>query len=182
VKNQNKILILLAVISLALTACGSDTADVPSLSATPTPAAKSDIDEEAAMMAFTECLRDHGLDVDDPQVDADGNVMKPEFNEDVKREDLGEIWEECGVHIEGISFGGKREDMSVTVDLYVEVAECLREEGYDYDDPTEGTMKQWFQDFRATFDWNDSDAVEAYESCSGEEIGEGKRKDEGGGK
>lgn len=173
-KNKNKILILFAVISLAFAACGSDSADVPSLSATPTPADEGEIDAEAAMMAFTECIREQGIDVDDPQVDANGNVMKPEFNEDIKRKDLGEVWEGCSEHLEGISLGGKRESMSETVDQYVEIAECLREEGYEYDDPTEETMKQWFQDFRATFDWNDPDAVKSYETCSGEPLGEGK--------
>ena len=68
-KNWQVIIIFgaMAMISLGLTACGSDTNDVPSLSVTPTPdAADQALDDEVLMMEFAECLRDEGMQVTDP--------------------------------------------------------------------------------------------------------------------
>ena len=87
--NKLVVLILIVTIGLVLAACGSASDDVPSLrdvqDAQPVDAEATDRapDNEAAMMAFTECLREQGIEVYDPVVDADGNVEKPEFVEGV---------------------------------------------------------------------------------------------------
>jgi hypothetical protein len=52
------------------------------------------------------------------------------------------------------------------VDQMVELATCLRKKGYDVDDPTAETLKQWGKDFRVEFPWDDPAAKEAYEECS----------------
>jgi hypothetical protein len=73
---------------LLLAACSSDSDDVATLKTTDDAqveatdeATDSILDEEATMMAFSECLRDHGIEALDPVVDADGNVAKPDFPE-----------------------------------------------------------------------------------------------------
>ena len=68
-------------LALILAACGGAAADtgdgVASLEDTTvtTTAADETADPEAAAIAFTECMRENGVEMEDPTVDADGNVM-----------------------------------------------------------------------------------------------------------
>lgn len=179
--NKLATLILVAAIALVLAACGSDSADVPSLRTTgdtqvvePTADAADGLrDDEAAMMAFTECLRDQGIEVYDPVVDSEGNVEKPEFAEgvDPKREEFGAAWKACAEHLEGFTFGKKRADVSDQVDQldqFLVLATCLRDKGYDVDDPTSETLDQWMGDFKEVFDWKDPAVMADYEECAGD--------------
>jgi len=162
-------LVLLAAVGLVMAACGSGAADVPSLEATPTSVVEEEtLDDEAKVMAFTECMRDQGIQYIDPVVDSDGNVQRPEFIEGftATRAELAAPYEECSQHLEGVSLGRQREDQSEWVDELVALATCLREKGYDVDDPTAETIGQWGADFRVEFDWDDPEAMEAYEECS----------------
>jgi hypothetical protein len=168
-KNKTAKLILVLAIGLLLVACGAASEDVPSLEATPTTIAEGKIlDDEAAVMTFVQCMRDEGIEFKDPVVDSDGNVQEPEFVEGftVTREELAAPYAACSHHIEGLTFGRERGDMSARVDQMVELATCLREKGYDVDDPTAETIEQWGMDFRVEFDWDDPEAMEAYEECS----------------
>jgi hypothetical protein len=168
-KNKTTKLILLVAIGLLLAACGSATDDVPSLGATPTTIVEGKIlDDEAAVMAFVQCMRDEGIEFKDPVVDSDGNVQAPELVEGftVTRAELAEPYAACFHHIEGFTFGRERADLSERVDQFVALATCLREVGYDVDDPTAETIEQWGADFRVEFDWDDPEAMQAYEECS----------------
>jgi hypothetical protein len=163
------LLAVLAAISIGLTACGSKSEDVPSLQATPTAVVEENVlDDEAKVMAFVQCMRDEGIEFQDPVVDSEGNVQPPELVEGfaVTREELAEPYAACAHHIEGISFGRERRDLSARLDEFVELATCLREKGYDMDDPTAETLEIWLTDFRVEFDWDDPEAMEAYEECS----------------
>jgi hypothetical protein len=167
--------ILVAVISLMLVACRSNSSDVPSLSTDDTQRVKSTAvveeeprDDEAKVMAFVQCMRDEGIEFKDPVVDSDGNVQRPELVEGVavSREELGAAYEVCGKHLEGLTLGRERQDVSERVDELVALATCLRDKGYDVDDPTAETLDQWGADFRVEFDWDDPKAKAAYEACS----------------
>ena len=72
----------------------------------------------------------------------------------------------CGKYFEGMTRGSESQDTSEQVDQYVALATCLREKGYDVDDPTAETLDQWGKDFRVAFDWDDPEAQAAYEECS----------------
>ena len=164
------LLAVLVAISIGLTTCGSKAEDVPSLAATPTAAVEDVVlDDEAKVMAFVQCMRDQGIEYKDPVVDSEGNVQRPEFVEGftVTREELAEPYAACSHHLEGLTFGRERRDVSAQVDKFVKLATCLREKGYDMDDPTAGTLQVWLTDFRVEFDWDDPEAVEVYEECSG---------------
>jgi hypothetical protein len=171
-------LILVAVIGiLVIAACGSDSDDVPSLrtiedvqAAEPTAsAADTVLENEAKMMAFTQCLRDQGMDVLDPVVDADGNVEKPQVAEDVEwdKKRFGAAYEACAEHLEGFTFGKERVDMSEQVDQWVAVAACLRDKGYDMDEPTAETLDQWLGDFKTNFDFKNPAEIADFEECAG---------------
>ena len=122
---------------LVLAACGSDSNDVPSLrtaedrqSVEPTAEAEDTLlENEAKMMAFTQCMRDQGIDMLDPAVDSEGNVQKPEFagGVEAKSQEFGMAWEACSEHLEGFVFEQKRVDVSEQVDRWVALAACLRD-------------------------------------------------------
>ena len=175
------LLALMVVISLSLAACGSDSNDVPSLGATPTPGAADEVlDVEAKMMEFAECLRNEGMEIIDPVIDSDGNIQKPETVDgaNISKEEWEAAFEVCGEIIENITFEKEEVDRSEQVDLYVEVAGCLREEGFDVEDPTAETLDIWMGDFKNTIDWDDPDALAAFDTCfggsSGGDGGKGK--------
>jgi hypothetical protein len=154
---------------LVLVACGSASDDVPSLGETPTAVVEEEtLGDEAKVMAFVQCMRDEGIEFQDPLVDSDGNVQAPELVEGftVTREELAEPYAACSHHLEGLSFGRERGDVSERVDQLVALATCLRDKGYDVDDPTAETLDQWGADFRVEFDWDDPEAKEAYDECS----------------
>ena len=176
--------------ALFLAACRSNSNDVATLQGaerTQVDAPKEDasnpvLDNEAKMMAFTECLREQGVEVMDPVVDADGNVDKPEFPEGVDwdKEKMGQAWETCAHHLEGFTGWGKERvdarEQAEQLDQYIALATCLREKNYDIDDPTAGTLDVWMGDFKKAIDWDDPAAMADYQECTGETVGEGSGK------
>jgi len=178
-KHKHIALTVAAVIGiLVLAACGADSDDVPSLRTTedrqvaePTAdAADNVLENEARMMAFTQCMRDQGIELFDPVVDSEGNVQKPEFAEgaEMNKNDWA-AWEACSEYLEGFTFEKERVDVSEQVDQFVALATCLRDKGYDVDDPTAETLAQWQGDFKERIDWKDAAEVADYEECSGDE-------------
>jgi hypothetical protein len=164
---------LVAAIALTLVACRSNSNDVPSLDterpATPTAVVEEEpLDDEAKMMAFTECMREQGIELVDAGVDSEGNVQRPTLAEDVQvsREKFAEARQVCDVHLKGLTLGRERPDRSEKVDQGVALATCLRDKGYDVDDPTAETLDQWGMDFRVEYDWDDPKAMAAYKECS----------------
>lgn len=167
--NRLAALVLVAAIGSILVACGSTAEDVPSLEATPTAAVGEEpLDDEEKMMAFTQCMREEGIELVDAGVDAEGNVQRPTLAEgaQVSREDYEEAMETGGKYLEGLTMGRERQDVSEQVDKLVALATCLREKGYDVEDPTAETLEQWGKDFRVEFDWDDPEAQAAYEECA----------------
>jgi hypothetical protein len=178
-------LILLAVTAiLVISACGSDSDDVPTLredtrAGEPTAEAVDSVrDAEAAMMALTECLREQGIEAYDPVVDAEGNVQKPELAEgvDPKSAELSAAWEMCAHHLEGITFEQERVDLSEYLDQALATTTCLRDKGYDVDDPTLETLGQWKLGFKDVINWDDPRQVADYVECSGDEAAGTKGK------
>jgi len=154
-------LLLLLPFALGATACGSDGeatieaapvivvdgAQPPDLDSSDTDAsnaASSDTgadqtDEERAL-AFTQCMRDEGVDLADPVVNADGSVelFRPGGNNNVDPNDptAAEAVEVCGELIAGASFlPGAGLDQSEIEDTLLDFAQCLRDLGFDVDDP-----------------------------------------------
>jgi hypothetical protein len=113
-------------------------------------------DVEARMLDFAQCMRDNGVDMEDPEVDADGNVTFGGFGGGPSgppgtADDGGggaagppdgvrEAFEACGDLIEGIQLGGGRGGFDPTAlqDQLVEFAQCMRDHGVQMDDPQLG--------------------------------------------
>jgi hypothetical protein len=94
-------------------------------------------DAEAAFLEFTQCLRDQGLDIEDPDVDAAGNLsfggrVGPEG---IDREAFRAAREACAEILEGVSLEFREFDRTEIEDSLIDFASCMRSNGYDMPDP-----------------------------------------------
>ena len=141
---RTKILPLLLAIGLLAAACsGSDSdAGVASLEGESASEQSQDAvvdpaSQEEAVMAFTVCLRDEGLDVEDPVVDDEGNLRPPRLRDiaDLDRDVAETAFESCNEYLEDVTFGLESEDRTEREDELLAFAACVRENGYDMPDP-----------------------------------------------
>ena len=98
-------------------------------------------DNEEAFLAYAQCLRDEGLDVDDPTFDADGDISGGFFGPDSGLEPGSEEFQNaqdaCGSLIEGVTLGGpggEGFDTEAIQEASLGFTECLRDEGLVVDD------------------------------------------------
>ncbi len=110
---------------------------------TTTAATGTTVDREQAMLDFAQCMRDHGVDMEDPTVDENGDfrMVRPsgggesgEF-EPGDREAMQAAREACSSYLEDIAQGFERPDMTEMQDLMLQYAACMRENGVDMPDP-----------------------------------------------
>ncbi|MDJ0959922.1 MAG: hypothetical protein QNJ88_04625 [Acidimicrobiia bacterium] len=144
---KRRYLVLIVIVAVFAAACGggeSDGTGVASLDGTDTTAletpagASTDVDEEQALIEFTQCMRDNGVDIGDPTVDAEGNASL-----DFRGIDVGSLDEEainvartaCEGYLEGVTLGFDLGDPTELQDMALEFAQCMRDNGYDIDDP-----------------------------------------------
>lgn len=135
--------LLLAALALVATACGGSSDDgVASLDAE-TGAAAAETDErsfEESLLSFTQCLREEGLDVPDPEFDQDGNLRfqpggGPGGDQDIEIDDLLAARDACSEFLIGISLSRFGIDQTALEDNLLAYADCMRGEGYDLPDP-----------------------------------------------
>ena len=97
------------------------------------------MDEQVATH-FAVCIRDQGLNIKDPELNADGSVNMREIKEDLGRygdQDAKKALEDCLPMLEGATFSkesGKEDEIELEDNL-LEFAQCLRENGVDVPDP-----------------------------------------------
>jgi hypothetical protein len=141
---RNVVVPILLAFGLLAAACGGADADsgVASLegdsqSEQTQDAGADSASAEEAVIAFTACLREEGLDVEDPTVDDQGNLRPPRLRdiETVDREVAGAAFESCNVYLEDVTFGLDDEDRTEREDELLAFASCVRENGYDMPDP-----------------------------------------------
>ena len=143
-----KIVRLIAIISLITVACSSGPSGVASFkdaNAVGDPKETKVTDAETAWLAFTQCLRDNGLNVKDPVVDSDGSVSKPEPVEgaNIDKKEWEQGYDVCGKHIERVTTETKEGtgkkmgsiEWAEYVDRLLKIAACLRDQGIKVDDP-----------------------------------------------
>ncbi len=180
-----------ATLALLAAACGSDASD--EVSAAPevvsvgaggdstTDDGDTGQDEEAGAtdeevaLEFAACMRDEGVDMEDPTVNADGSVnlfggAGPGTGGARGQEDFQEAFETCGEVLEGATFFGNRADNAEFEDNLLEFAQCLRDNGVDVDDPnfnSEGGAQGGGFLFGDDFDPRDPANAEVMETCQG---------------
>lgn len=132
------------VAGLSLVACGgSDSAEVANLgdSATTTSEEGSEDqaseDPEEAILAYTECMREEGIDLPDP--DFSGEPGQGGFlggsGIDPNDPDFQAAQEKCQSNLEGIQGRFDPEDQQALQDAALEFAQCMRDHGFDVPDP-----------------------------------------------
>jgi hypothetical protein len=154
-----RLLAVIAVLGLVVAACGgggdadSGVATLESQDETETLASQEDpttggdavedVEQtrEEALLAFTACLRENGIDIEDPTVDADGNVQlnRPGGQPGADRganEEFRAAREACSELLADAALGfGDRVDRTELEDNLVQFATCMRDNGYDMPDP-----------------------------------------------
>ena len=155
------IAVVCLTMALAISAC-SPADDVPrvaslesdsqigSENSTDTGNANPEAEVEAAFIAFSQCLRDEGLDVVDPTFDGRVNPQLPTFSAgvspDATPEQLADFkaemarWEDaheaCRHHFDGIVFLAPDSEFDTEMEAAtLEYAACMRENGVDMPDP-----------------------------------------------
>ncbi len=174
-----RISITLLVFAFVFAACGSDDATdgVASLDSTTTVASSTtepaeEVDQEQAAIALVECLRAGGLEVDDPTVDADGNVQFPQqdLENPIDQDELEAALEACQEELQAVVIGFTQDfDFTALQDTLLEYSACMRDNGFDLPDPDFSNLG-FGGDQPPTgpfgdVDFNDPDFIEANEAC-----------------
>ncbi|HKY46928.1 MAG TPA: hypothetical protein VJQ79_02985 [Acidimicrobiia bacterium] len=138
---------------LLVSACGGMAADDGRLATlesgdsdetTTTTAAATEADAEEAALEFSQCMRDNGVpDFPDPSFSEGGGgitVVGPDGQGpgfDPQSDEVQAAFEVCGDLLEGAAFGpgGGNFDPTELQDNLLAMAECLRGQGLDVDDP-----------------------------------------------
>jgi len=135
---------LTLVLALVTAACGSGSGEgVASLddtaTTTTTTPEQAAATMEEAMLAFTECLREHGLDVEDPDFNGQGGfgIMIPRGEGDIggPDEETRAAMEACQPLMEGVRSQFQDFDPTEIEDQLYAFAECMRGQGIDWPDP-----------------------------------------------
>lgn len=136
---------LLATLAVAATvaACSANaagTAGVATLeSANPAADASAEpsasLDPEAAALAFAKCMREHGIDVPDPEVSGEGGIGVAVGGDKVNEQEMQAALQACDQFLADAA-GERRELDPEMLDRMVEFASCMREHGIDMPDPT----------------------------------------------
>lgn len=93
---------------------------------------KDDVDQ---MRKYAKCMRDHGVDMPDPEVNSDGGVTMQ--GPAVAEADEGKMRKANEACRELLPNGGAPPKMTAEdIDAMRETAQCLRDRGYDVTDPT----------------------------------------------
>ena len=150
---KRRITALVLLLALAAAACSSDSSgddglatlsqsdsDSDAALASDDGSTDAELTSEEAILAFTECLRDEGLDVPDPEFDDGGNLRLRSLFEagaevDISREEMREGFDACSEYLEGIAQQFDRSDRAEMEDRLYVYASCMRDNGYDMADP-----------------------------------------------
>ena len=137
--------VALAVLAIATLAACSGAAANPSgvaslASESPDPAAsaapEASVDPEDAALAFAQCMREHGVDMPDPQVGSNGemtfSIGVGPGNADVEKMQAAQ---EACQDLMPRSMGEPRELTAEQKDAMLGFAQCMRDQGIDMPDP-----------------------------------------------
>jgi hypothetical protein len=143
---------LLATMLFTVAACSGDSevdgvatldSTLPSSETTVT-SSDSVTDNEQAALAFAQCMRENGVDMGDPTVDADGNLQlppiefsaSPDVDPEAAMAEMDATFADCEQHLEGVVLGGANPTSDVEFeDALLEYAGCMRDQGIDMPDP-----------------------------------------------
>ena len=166
--------LLVAGLVLVSGACATDTgttSDVASLEESVDQdrnrsALEEIVEQERQLFEFSACMRDEGIDIGDPTVDADGNVALGTPTEMITDHGgLMKAYAACRDLIGNRPLGHSGEDRSAVHDRLVDYAKCVREAGYhEMPDPD---FSDSGDDLFPGLDTDDPEYQAAEEECKG---------------
>jgi hypothetical protein len=133
---------VLAVVALLVAGCGSNsdssgvaTAGGSGGQASTTTAPKANQEQQA--LRFTKCMREQGVNMADPTVDASGNVrLRPPMGSDEPSQaKLQKARDACQQYLQGLQQDVMGQDQTKFRDSLLKYARCMRKNGYDLPDP-----------------------------------------------
>jgi hypothetical protein len=161
---------MIALVAAALAACGSNAspgvasalgADAPKVTPTPTASA----DREEALRQFAACMRQHGVDVPDPQPGGGGFRLGGD-GQNINRDDpkLRTALEACRSMLPN---GGQPPKLNAQqIEQYRQFAQCMRDNGVNVPDPNpDGTLQFGQGRGAGQFDRNDPTFQKALTAC-----------------
>ena len=161
-------------LTLATVACSTGTEAIPDVASLDesvpeieeTSVLEGIVDQELELFEFSECMRDEGIDVGDPTVDADGNVsLGTPMSMITDHGALMAAYEACNDFIGGRALGHGGEDRTAVHDRLVDFAKCVRENGfYQLPDPDFSGADG---DIFPGLDMNDPTYLAAEQACKG---------------
>jgi hypothetical protein len=139
---------LLIALMLGAAACSSASAGpsrVATLGSTAPPASSgtSDTtvpkDARQAGLDFAKCMRDHGIDMKDPTVGANGGGMQIDLNSNRPQAQMDKAQQACQHLLDAAAGSMKRVDPKQAAQVRKQMlayAQCMRDQGLDFPDPT----------------------------------------------
>jgi len=139
----------------------------PDASATPEP----ELDAEESLLAYASCMRDYGIETDDPQFDINGDLIsKPDFKAAMKKGQGGEAFtsaqEACGHLLMAVKPVLDLALQAEQTDKALAFAACMREQGLDWPDPAPDGTK--FAGSAGEIDKQSPEFAAAFETCADE--------------
>jgi hypothetical protein len=139
----------IAVLALVASACGSDSGDPgvaqasdggadSTATATTGTGTTATGDAEQAQLDFAQCMRDEGLDFEDPRPDANGDLQFQPPTEGFDQAAFQDALEVCQDLLAGAGDVLPDTDSTEFQDAQLDFARCMRDEGIDFPDPQPG--------------------------------------------
>jgi hypothetical protein len=157
----NRFLLLtlpLATASLALAACGDDSSSS---------AGDSQAEFREAALDYAKCMRENGVDVPDPQFEGDGGMLMRGPRSGADGPAVRQAEEECRKHLEKIEPPELSDEQQQEMrERALRYAQCMRERGIDFPDPTFGEDGRIEQRLEGGLDANDPAFQEAQRECA----------------
>jgi hypothetical protein len=174
---------LVACSVLVLAACGAaggdDDAEVASLGSTSTETETTTTttsdDPQEVLLSYTECMRDEGIDMPDPEFSGDGRGGRIQLGPggiDPDDPDFQAAQKKCAPVLESLRQNFDEEDRQAMQDAALEFAKCMREHGIDMPDPdfsggAPGRRADGGAFRNSGIDPDDPDFQKASEACEG---------------
>jgi len=157
IKRSSRLLVVLVFLAAPVAACGksgggSDGDGVATVDGVSNDSGSSDDDTgsgrgsdgppsneefQDAALEYAQCMRDHGIDMPDPEFSGEGGVQMS-MPEGADHDEVEAADEECHPIMEEAVPEGEAmdpEQQAEMQDQLLEVAQCMREQGYDMPDP-----------------------------------------------
>jgi hypothetical protein len=149
----------------------------PGASAAPS----ASLNPQDALLAYARCMREHGIDMPDPQFDETNGNFQVQIGVNgskVDKQKMEAAEQACHHFMDGVAFGGNGGQIDQeTQDALLAFAACMREHGIDFPDPQfedGGRVKVGGPAQGPGFDPETQDFKDAQEACRSKLPGGGK--------